>query len=259
MLKKLNPVTNGTRHQINLKKNLLSKKNDIVKSLITNFKKSYGRSSLTGHITVRHKGGGCKKKLHILNNLNEYKAIKICNLYSSFHNSFISLNFNFETNSFFKTISTENVFPGSFIICKSNIKDFFIGYRTKLKYFPVGSIVHSISYKDKVIFASSAGVFCQIVEKKKSSKIRLPSGKIMHFSNECYATLGVVSNAKFKSTVIGKAGRNRLLGIRPSVRGIAMNPVDHPHGGRTNGGCPSVTPWGIPTKGKPTVRKKNYE
>jgi len=81
----------------------------------------------------------------------------------------------------------------------------------------------------------------------------------MHFSNECYATLGVVSNAKFKSTVIGKAGRNRLLGIRPSVRGIAMNPVDHPHGGRTNGGCPSVTPWGIPTKGKPTVRKKNYE
>jgi large subunit ribosomal protein L2 len=259
ILKKLNPITNGTRHQINLKKNLLSKKNSIVKNLIKNLKLNYGRSSFTGHITVRHKGGGCKKKTHVLTDQTQYKALTICHLYSSFHNSFISLNFNFETNSFFKTTSTENIFPGSFIVCKKDIKDFFIGYRTKLKHFSVGSIIHSISYNNAILFACSAGVFCQIVEKTTKCKIRLPSGKIIHISNECFATLGVVSNSKFKSIVIGKAGRNRLKGIRPSVRGIAMNPVDHPHGGRSNGGRPSVTPWGIPTKGKPTVKKKNYE
>jgi len=75
-------------------------------------------------------------------------------------------------------------------------------------------------------------------------------------SENLFATLGIVSNLKHKSLVIGKAGRNRLLGIRPSVRGIAMNPVDHPHGGRTNGGMIPVTPWGIPTRGKPTRKKK---
>jgi large subunit ribosomal protein L2 len=74
------------------------------------------------------------------------------------------------------------------------------------------------------------------------SKIRLPSGKIIILSNSCFGVLGSVSNSDFKSTVVGKAGRNRLKGKRSSVRGIAMNPVDHPHGGRTNGGCTPVTP-----------------
>jgi large subunit ribosomal protein L2 len=84
---------------------------------------------------------------------------------------------------------------------------------------------------------------------------------IFTLSNESFATLGIVSNSQQNLVYIGKAGKNRLRGIRPGVRGIAMNPVDHPHGGRTNGGRPSVTPWGIPTKGKPTVlkKKKNYE
>ncbi len=254
--KKLNPITNGTRHQINLGKNLLSKKNNIIKNLVKNLKLNYGRSSSTGHITVRHKGGGCKKKLHILTKNLTYKAITICSLYSCFHNSFISLNFNLETKSFFKTISTFNVFPGSFITCQNKMKDFFIGYRTKLKYFPIGSILHSISFKNKIIFALSAGVFCQIIERNKTTTVRLPSGKLVYLSNDCFATLGTVSNSSFNSLIVGKAGRNRLKGIRPSVRGIAMNPVDHPHGGRTNGGQPSVTPWGIPTKGKPTVKKK---
>jgi len=87
-------------------------------------------------------------------------------------------------------------------------------------------------------------------------KVRLPSGKIVELLPDVYATVGVLSNLQHNLVVLGKAGRNRLKGRRPTVRGVAMNPVDHPHGGRTNGGRPSVTPWGIPTKGKPTVRKK---
>jgi large subunit ribosomal protein L2 len=90
-------------------------------------------------------------------------------------------------------------------------------------------------------------------------KIKLPSGKLIIVSCNSIATLGYIGNASFKQTRIGKAGRNRLSGHRPSVRGIAMNPVDHPHGGKSNKGMPPVTPWGLPTKNKPTVRKYKYE
>ena len=255
-IKIISPVTNGTRHQIVLQKNLLTKKNKIVKNLLKKHNSKQGRSSLTGHITVRHKGSGCKHKLHILNSLNFYLAINICHMYSGSQNAFVSLNFDLLTKSFFKNISTENTYPGSLIISGKEIKEQYIGYRTLLKFIPTGTIIHSISYNNDVIYASSAGSFCQLIEKNTKCKIRLPSGKIVNISENCFATIGSVSNNQFKSTYVGKAGRNRLKGIRPSVRGIAMNPVDHPHGGRTNGGRPSVTPWGIPTKGKPTVKKK---
>ena len=89
-----------------------------------------------------------------------------------------------------------------------------------------------------------------------SCKVKLPSGSVISVPIDSLATLGSISNSQQNLTVVGKAGRNRLKGIRPTVRGIAMNPVDHPHGGRTNGGRPSVTPWGKPTKGKPTVKNK---
>jgi large subunit ribosomal protein L2 len=123
---------------------------------------------------------------------------------------------------------------------------------------PAGSIIHSISldYKKESSLVRSAGTFCQIVQKSLNQiKIKLPSGSVISCPSTSFATLGSVSNFQHNLTLIGKAGKNRLLGKRPSVRGIAMNPVDHPHGGRTNGGMPSVTPWGIPTKGKPTVSK----
>jgi large subunit ribosomal protein L2 len=86
----------------------------------------------------------------------------------------------------------------------------------------------------------------------------MPSNKILKVSVKNFATLGIISNVLANKVIIGKAGINRHLGKRPSVRGIAMNPVDHPHGGRTNGGRPSVTPWGKPALGKPTVKKIRY-
>lgn len=254
-LKTILPITNGTRHQINLQKNLLTKNNNIVKFLIKKYNLQHGRSKNTGQITVRHKGNGCKKKSHITNSLDFYFGINICQMYSPSQNAFVSLNFDFIKKSFFKTIAIDKLYSGSLVVSELKVRDQYIGYKMQLKFISVGAIINNISNHNKIIYSSSAGSFCQLIEKKLKCKVRLPSGKIILLPNNYFGTLGCVSNLQHKSICIGKAGKNRLKGIRPSVRGIAMNPVDHPHGGRTNGGRPSVTPWGIPTKGKPTVKK----
>ena len=108
------------------------------------------------------------------------------------------------------------------------------------------------------LFGRAAGTSCRIIQKGDGIvKLKLPSGKLVDVSSNFFATLGSVGNSEHRFVVPGKAGYSRLRGRRSIVRGIAMNPVDHPHGGRTNGGRPSVTPWGKPTKGKPTVKNKN--
>ena len=254
---KLTPFTNGVRHQIKLSNNLLVKTNKLFKKLSKNFSRQFGRSKDTGRITVRHKGSGCKRSLHVLNTLQFYCGFNLCQMYSSYHNTFVSVNFDIITKSFFKTISTNKVFPGTILLSNFKYLEHSIGYRMQLKFLPIGSLIHLIGVNNNILYSCSAGTFCQLIEKKKECKIRLPSGKIILVSENLFATLGIVSNLKHKSVVFGKAGRNRLLGVRPSVRGIAMNPVDHPHGGRTNGGMIPVTPWGIPTRGKPTRKKKS--
>lgn len=264
-LKKLKPVTNGTRHQINLQKNLLSKTNKLLKKSLIGNKFNAGRSTNTGRITVWHKGGRVKRLYRLLDfSSKNSNAITLSNMYDPNRSSFVSLNFDLNNFTFFRTISTGFVYPGSLISCSGEKIELRLGNRTKLKNIPTGSIIHSVSsgLTNSVVFARSAGTYCQIIQKGLSScKIRLPSGVVFTVPNESFATLGLVSNPQHNLTCVGKAGRNRLKGIRPTVRGIAMNPVDHPHGGRTNGGRPSVTPWGVPTKGKPTVLKKhrNYE
>jgi len=255
-LKKKISITSSTRHQLKIKKSTLTKKNNVVKSLINNIRLNCGRSSVTGAITVAHKGGGCKKKNHnVCFPFKTYFGICISHMYNCKSNTFISLNYDFNTKNFFKTRSISNVFPGSIILASSSLNDFSIGYKSQLKSFSVGSIINAISSFSKTIYGSSAGAFCQLLEIKKLCKVRLPSGTFVSLDKNFFATLGVVNNNKHKLTFIGNAGRNRLLGKRPTVRGVAMNPVDHPHGGKTGGGRPCVTPWGILTRGKPTVKK----
>ena len=255
---KSKPFTSGVRHYINIKKNLLSKTNNLFKQTITGFKRFRGRSSITGRITVRHMGGGSKKKFRQIN-LSDAPSNSIVTavMHDPLRSSFISLNFDLENQTFFRILATNSVGPGIVQKCGATDVELKSGNRTVLKNVPTGSILHSLSLNSKAKFARSAGLFFQVIQKtSKTCKIRLPSGLIKEISNDSYGTLGSVSNFQHNLISIGKAGRNRWLGIRPSVRGIAMNPVDHPHGGRTNGGRPSVTPWGIPTKGKPTVSKK---
>lgn len=255
---KSKPYINSVRQYINIKKNLLSKTNNLFKQSIKGFKRFCGRSSLTGRITVRHLGGGCKKKYREITFSNcPKKSIVVSIMHDPFRNSFISLNFDLEKKTFFRSVATNGVGPGALQVCQDSNVDLRLGNRTMLKNIPAGSVLHSLSLKDEAKYARSAGSFFQIIQKGLLlSKIRLPSGLIKEVSSASFGTLGTVSNFQHNLISIGKAGRNRWLGIRPGVRGVAMNPVDHPHGGRTNGGRPSVTPWGIPTKGKPTVKNK---
>ena len=121
----------------------------------------------------------------------------------------------------------------------------------------MGSLLSNLSKNaDFSSLVRSAGTFAQLIQKKDNyCKIRLPSNKIITLSINSYATIGINSNLQANRVIMGKAGRNRLKNIRPTVRGIAMNPVDHPHGGRSNGGCHPMTPWGIKTRGKKTRKK----
>lgn len=259
-LKKLNACTNGSRHKIQITKNLLAKKNNLIKSLSCGLSTKGGRNSF-GRITVRHKGGKLKNLFrHISLKNEEFSGVVISILYDPKRSAFISLNFDLKKKIFFQTLSTNSVHVGSLINCNQKINDFYLGCRTLLENIPAGSIFNGLNRDtDKEKYSRSAGTSCQLLQKILGvSTVRLPSGKIISVSSKTsYGTLGVISNTLYNRRCIGKAGINRLRGIRPSVRGIAMNPVDHPHGGRTNGGVVSVTPWGIPTKGKPTVKKKN--
>lgn len=256
-LKKIIKHTNGVRHQINIQKNLLSKYNNIIKRLSIKDNSFSGRNS-TGRITVRHQGSGCKARKHSIRCFNQFYAVVLNTMYNANSNSFINLNFDLKRKRFFKSVSTKSTYTGSLIESNKNLKNFKLGYRTTLGSFPVGSIINNVhSTSEKSIYAKSAGSYCTIIEKRAGlSKVKLPSGKVIFLPIENFGSLGSVNNSIFKLTAIGKAGRNRLRGIRPSVRGIAMNPVDHPHGGRSNKGMPPVTPWGIPTKNKPTVIRK---
>lgn len=257
-ISKFKPYTNGIRHRTSIKKNLLSKVNNLLKQTIVGFRRFKGRSSETGRITTRHLGGGCKKKFRVLEFSDTKKqSIVISIMYDPYRSSFISLNFNFVSNVFFRTIATAGVGSGSLQECNKKKVDLKLGNRTSLEHVPPGSVLHSLSLNSKIKYVRSAGTYFQIVQKDLNiCKVRLPSGLIKVTSSTSFGTMGIVSNSQHSSTYLGKAGQSRLLGIRPSVRGIAMNPVDHPHGGRTNGGRPSVTPWGIPTKGQPTVIRK---
>jgi large subunit ribosomal protein L2 len=257
-LKQLNPTTSGTRFQINIQKNLLSKTNKLFKSSIKGIKRFFGRSLTNGRITVWHKGGACKKKVRQLASTDtNYIGIVVTVMYDPFRNSFIALVFDFKTSLFFNILSTAKVLPGSIVLTTNKKSDLNLGYRILLQNTPTGSIFHSLSLNNNIKYARSAGTSCQLIQKLATNcKVKLPSGVVVDVNTNSFGTLGSISNSQHNLISIGKAGKNRLKGIRPTVRGIAMNPVDHPHGGRTNGGRPSVTPWGIPTKGKPTVKKK---
>ena len=253
-------TTNGIRHLINIEKNKLSKTNKLFKNISKGIKLFAGRSSLTGRITVRHKGSGNKKNYKFVKFNNKTStSILISNNYDPFRNAFIALNFDLISKKFFNTINTNDNFPGTLLSCNTNPKILALGDKTQLKNIPTGSIINNISGNLKYSqYIRAAGTFGQILQKDLvNCKVKLPSNKIIKININNFATLGVVSNPLANKIVLGKAGKNRYLGIRPTVRGIAMNPVDHPHGGRTNGGCPSVTPWGKPALGKPTVKKKN--
>jgi len=245
-IKKVNPCTPGQRNYIKVK-NILAKKS-LLKSLIKGRKNNAGKNN-AGKITVFHKGGGHKKKYRNIDyNLNENKINIVCNIeYDPFRNTSISALYDYKEKKFSYILTPKNIKIGD-IIKKGKYAELKTGHTLPLTKIPVGSLIHNISLnpKQKGICSRSAGTFSVLIEKgSKTCKLKLSSNKIITISINNFATLGIVSNEFSFLTTIGKAGRARWLNKRPTVRGVAMNPIDHPHGGG-EGKKSGIrkTPWG---------------
>lgn len=246
-----------------LNKSLLLKNPSVFKGLRIGLIKKVGHSATTGHITSWHKQVGAKKLYRpIISDIKKLKALIIGVTYNPNKNSFNSINFDLKSKIFFNDVHIKNTYPGTLIDRISKTSEIRNGYRCTLNKIPAGALICNIGSNSCNLgqYAKAAGNFGQLIQKdNKKASIKLPSSKILTVSINSLATIGVLSNEQQKNIEIGKAGRSRNIGKRPIVRGIAMNPVDHPHGGRTNGGRPSVTPWGLPTKNKFKLKKRKIK
>ena len=208
-------------------------------------------------------GGGAKRKYRVIDfkrNKFDVQGEVIRNEYDPNRSSFISL-IKYSDGELKYIIAPYKLNVGDRVI-SSNTADIAIGNCLPLKNIPIGTSIHNIELKPGAggQLARSAGTSGQIVSKEDVFvQIKQSSGEIRLINRNCLATIGVVSNIDNKNIKLGKAGRKRYLGFRPKVRGVVMNPVDHPHGGgegRTSGGRHPVTPWGKSTKGKKTRNNK---
>ena len=262
-LKKFRPNTPGTRGLTLVdKKGLWTGKP--VKSLTAGLSKKGGRNN-TGRITMRRKGGGHKAKYRIIDfkrNNTEIATVDRIE-YDPNRSCYIALiTYTDRTKSYI--LAPKDLKAGDQVISGEK-KEIRIGNCMPMSDIPVGIDIHNIELKigSGAQLARSAGASTQIVGKSDGYvAIKLPSGEQRKVREECRATIGVLSNIDKKNQKLGKAGRKRWLGVRPSVRGVAMNPIDHPHGGgegKTSGGRDPVTPWGKPTKGKKTRNNKRTD
>ncbi|HUA33690.1 MAG TPA: 50S ribosomal protein L2 [Candidatus Binataceae bacterium] len=256
----LNPRTPGQRFmQIADFSDLTNKEPE--KSLLKPVKRSGGRNNL-GRMTIRHRGGGHKRRLRVIDfkrNKDGVPAIVAALEYDPNRSANIAL-LHFADGEKRYILAPDGLKVGTQIETgeKADIKP---GNALKLRHIPVGTIVHAIEMKPGAgaQLARGAGTQAQLMAKEgKFALLKLPSGEQRMVLAECRATIGQVGNLDYENISIGKAGRMRWMGQRGHVRGIAMNPVDHPHGGgegRSKGNQPQ-SPWGTPAKGYKTRKKK---
>jgi len=253
------PVTSSLRHVCLIKKTGLSK-SKILKTQSIFLKNNAGRNN-QGRLTSYHKGGGHKKRYRlVLFDRHDLSGVVESIEYDPYRSANIARIFSESLNKHFYILSPQGLKRGHFInsqIKKSEI-NFKVGNLFNLGSLPLGVFVHNIFFPQKKTgFARSAGCSAQLISKDHQyCRVRLSSGQHRLFNLKTTATLGLISNPLKRQVVFGKAGRSRWLNKRPIVRGVAMNPIDHPHGGKTSGGRPSVTPWGKLTKGQPTRKNK---
>jgi large subunit ribosomal protein L2 len=260
-LKTYNPTTPGRRGLVTVDRSGLWKGKP-VKALTEGLSKSGGRNN-HGRMTARRRGGG-HKRLYRMVDFKRRKfdvAATVVRLeYDPNRTAFIAL-LEYEDGEQSYILAPQRLVAGDTVM-SSERADIKPGNAMPLSSIPVGTIVHNVELKAGRggQLARSAGTYLQIVGRDAGyALLRLGSGEVRMVRAECMATIGAVSNSDQANTKIGKAGRNRWLGKRPSVRGVAMNPVDHPHGGgegRTSGGRHPVSPWGKPTKGAKTRKNK---
>ena len=221
-----------------------------------------GRNN-AGRITARRRGGGHKRRYRII----DFRRRKFDTSatverleYDPNRSAFIAL-IRYEDGDLAYILAPQRLREGDSVVAGERV-DIKPGNALPMENIPVGTIIHNVEMKPGRggQIARAAGTYVQLVGKDSGyAQLRLSSGEARMVPARCMATIGAVSNPDNQNIKIGKAGRKRWLGKRPSVRGVAMNPVDHPHGGgegRSSGGRHPVTPWGVPTKGKRTRRKK---
>jgi len=245
-------------------KNILTKK-EPERRLLLVLRRRAGRAR-SGRITVRHRGGGVKRLYRIVDFGQEKLGIpaKVIALeYDPYRTAFLSL-LEYQGGEKRYSLAPKDLKVGDEIICaeKAEIK---IGNRIKLKNIPVGTQVFNIELEPgkEGKLAKGAGTAAKVLAQEAGfTHLTLPSGEIRKVSQECFATIGQVSHPEKRFQIIGKAGRTRLKGFRPTVRGTAMNPCDHPHGGgegKTPIGLKGPkTPWGKPARGVKTRRKRKW-
>jgi len=260
-LKSFNPITPGMRELVLVDRSDLHKGGP-VKTLTVGLTKKGGRNN-KGRVTARRIGGGHKRRYRII----DFKRAKTGMTatverieYDPNRTAFIAL-IKYEDGEQSYILAPQRLAPGDQVVSGKGA-DIKPGNALPLNNIPVGTIVHNVEMKAGKggQIARSAGTYVQLVGRDQGyAQVKLSSGELRLVRGECMATVGAVSNPDQSNISLGKAGRKRWLGKRPQVRGVAMNPVDHPHGGgegRTSGGRHPVTPWGKPTKGKRTRNKK---
>jgi len=224
-----------------------------------------GRNN-TGRITARRRGGRHKRRYRIVDfKRNKFDvAATVERLeYDPNRTAFIAL-IRYEDGELAYILAPQRLDVGDSVSAGRGV-DIKPGNALPLQSIPVGTIIHNVEMKigKGGQIARSAGTYAQIIGKDQGyAQLRLNSGELRMVRAECMATVGAVSNPDQQNIKLGKAGRKRWLGKRPSVRGVAMNPIDHPHGGgegKTSGGRHPVTPWGVPTKGKRTRSNKKTD
>ncbi|HSH09171.1 MAG TPA: 50S ribosomal protein L2 [Oceanipulchritudo sp.] len=255
------PRTPSQRYTVGVKNETLSKEGP-VKSLIESKKRSSGRN-MYGRITSRRRGGGHKRMIRLIDfrrNRHDEFASVVRFEYDPNRSANIAL-VEYEDGEQRYILAPNNLAVGDKVINASGLGEFKPGNSMALEHIPPAMKVHNIELKPntKAQMVRSAGGSATLVSIEKGmATLRMPSGEIRMVNASCRATIGEVGNSEHNNASLGKAGRNRWKGRRPRVRGVAMNPVDHPMGGgegRTSGGGHPVSPWGQLSKGFPTRRK----
>ncbi len=260
-LKQFNPTSPGQRGLVLVDRSELHKGKP-EKALVEGLHKSGGRGG-GGRIAVRFRGGGAKRLYRIVDFKRrkwDVPAVVERLEYDPNRTAFIAL-VKYADGEAAYILAPQRLKVGDQVVAGEKV-DVKPGNASPLRSLPVGTIVHNVEMKPMKggQIARSAGSYVQLVGRDAGyAQIRLGSGELRMVPDGCMATVGAVSNPDHMNEVIGKAGRNRHKGRRPHVRGVAMNPIDHPHGGgegKTSGGRHPVTPWGFPTKGKKTRTNK---
>jgi len=264
-LKTYKPTSSGLRHRTGIVYDDLTKDKPY-KPLLEPLKKKGGRSS-RGHISARHRGGGNKRLYRIIDFKRDKKGVPgiVETLeYDPNRSAFIAL-IKYKDGERRYILSPRKLTKGQTVISDDKQVDILPGNAMPLRNIPLGMVIHNVELRKGKggQIAKSAGTGAQILAKEGDyAQVRLPSSEIRKIHLDCRATIGEVSNPDHQNISIGKAGRKRSQGRRPHVRGSAMNPIDHPHGGgegKAKGGRNPVSPTGKPTKGYRTRRNKRTQ